>query len=85
VLVKLRNPPRQVQIRGPVSVVKVLGELDLARESVLVIRNGTLVPGDAVLADDDEVEIRPVISGGAAELLSREHRAAELLSREHRP
>jgi hypothetical protein len=23
------------------------------------------VPGDAVLADDDVVEIRPVISGGA--------------------
>jgi hypothetical protein len=23
------------------------------------------VPGDAVLADDDEIEIRPVISGGA--------------------
>jgi molybdopterin converting factor small subunit len=33
--------------------------------SVLVVRGDTLVPGDAVLADDDVIEIRPVISGGA--------------------
>jgi sulfur carrier protein len=65
VLVKLRNPSRRIEVRGPVSVVKVLGELELSRESVLVIRNGTLVPGDAILADDDEIEIRPVISGGS--------------------
>lgn len=63
-LVTLRNPTRRVELAGPVSVVKVLQDLGLARESVLVIRNGTLVPGDAVLADDDQVEIRPVISGG---------------------
>ncbi|MGI8710085.1 MAG: hypothetical protein ACR2LA_03715 [Acidimicrobiales bacterium] len=31
----------------------------------MVIRGGTLVPGDAMLDDGDEIEIRPVISGGA--------------------
>lgn len=46
------------------SVVKLLNQLDLNRESVLVIRESTLVPGDAMLDDGDEVEIRPVISGG---------------------
>ena len=46
------------------SVVKLLKKLDVPRESVLVIRDGTLVPGDAVLPDDADVEIRPVISGG---------------------
>ena len=40
-------------------------QLDLNCESVLVVRGDTLVPGDAVLADDDVIEIRPVISGGA--------------------
>ena len=63
--VQLRNPSRQVEVPGPASVAAVLNRLDLSRESVLVISNGTLVPGDALLADDAVVEIRPVISGGA--------------------
>lgn len=47
------------------SVPKLLNRLDLHAGSVLVICNGTLVPNDTVLADDDVVEIRNVISGGA--------------------
>jgi len=65
VKVLLRNPRREVELRGPISVTKLLSRLDLNRESVLVIRDATLVPGDAMLADTDAVEIRPVISGGA--------------------
>jgi sulfur carrier protein len=53
-------------MEGPMSVAKLLGRLDLNRESVLLVRNDTLVPGDALLDDADVVEIRPVISGGAA-------------------
>jgi sulfur carrier protein len=64
VKVLLRNPRRELEFEGPLSVVSLLGRLDVNRESVLVISNGTLVPGDAVLADTDVVEIRPVISGG---------------------
>ena len=64
VKVLLRNPRRELELDGPVSVVSLLGRLDLNRESVLVISNGTLVPGDALLQDTDVVEIRPVISGG---------------------
>jgi sulfur carrier protein len=48
-----------------VTVAKLLAQLELNRESVLIVRGDTLVPGDAVLADDDVVEVRPVISGGS--------------------
>jgi sulfur carrier protein len=65
VKVLLRNPRREIEIDGPRRVHALLTKLELNRESHLVIRNGTLVPGDAELLDDDVVEIRPVISGGA--------------------
>ena len=62
--VLLRNPRREVDVTGGRTVRALLSKLDLDRESHLVICNGTLVPGDARLADTDTVEIRPVISGG---------------------
>jgi len=65
VQVTLRNPKRVLEIEGPLRVHALLDRLELNRESVLVIRGDTLVPGDVVLDDADTVEIRPVISGGA--------------------
>ena len=63
--VLLRNPRREVELDGDRTVNRLLDDLGLAREAHLVICNGTLVPGDARLAHDDVIEIRPVISGGA--------------------
>jgi sulfur carrier protein len=64
VLVHLSNPKREVEVAGPLRVADLVKQLGLNRESVLVIRGDSLVTGDATLADSDDIEIRPVISGG---------------------
>lgn len=64
--VKLRNPDRTVEVSGPRNVLTLLQELQIVPESVLVIRNSTLLTRDESLNDEDEVEVRPVLSGGAS-------------------
>ncbi|MCC7076235.1 MAG: MoaD/ThiS family protein [Acidimicrobiia bacterium] len=63
--VRLRNPNREVEIAGPRRVSAILRELDINPESVLVICGDELLTRDEEVAADSEIEIRPVISGGA--------------------
>ncbi len=62
--VLLRNPRREVEVRGGRRVKDVLKELDVVPESVIVIRGDELITADRVVADDDTIELRPVMSGG---------------------
>jgi sulfur carrier protein len=62
----LRNPRRELELPAPHNVAQLLEDLDVLAESVLVIRNDTLATRDERLRDSDVVEIRPVMSGGAA-------------------
>jgi len=63
--VLLRNPRRELELPAPRTVEQLLRTLDVVPESVLVIRNDTLATRDERLTEDDVVEIRPVVSGGA--------------------
>lgn len=63
--VKLRNPDRTVEVSGPRTVAGLLQELEIVPGSVLVIRAATLLTRDERVLDDDEIEVRPVLSGGA--------------------
>ncbi len=63
--VKLRNPDRVVEVSGRSNVLGLLQELQIVPESVLVIRDATLLTRDEGLNDSDEIEVRPVLSGGS--------------------
>jgi sulfur carrier protein len=62
--VLLSHPSRTVEVKGPKKVKDLLRELSLVVEAHLVIRGDELVTEDEMLYDKDQVEIRPVISGG---------------------
>jgi sulfur carrier protein ThiS len=61
--VRLRNPDRDVA--GERSVRDLLAELRVNPDTVLVIRRGELITREERVGEQDEIEIRPVISGGA--------------------
>lgn len=63
--VVLRNPDREVALPGGRPIRDVLDELGIDADTVLVIRDGELVTRHDRVEDDDELEVRPVISGGA--------------------
>lgn len=63
--VRLRNPDREVEVAGDRPVRAVLDELGVDPDTVLVIREGELVTREARVGPFDEIEVRPVISGGA--------------------
>jgi sulfur carrier protein len=65
VKVKLRNPDREVEVAGNRKVHDVLRELDIDPDTVLVIRDRELLTREDVVGEQDALEIRPVISGGA--------------------
>lgn len=64
--VLLRNPRREVEVPGGRRVKDVLKELEIIPETVLVIRGDTLITLDQVVAEEDTIELRPVMSGGSA-------------------
>jgi len=65
VKVILRNPRREVDLAGNRRVKEILRELAIVPETVLVICGDDLVTADHVVRDDETIELRPVMSGGA--------------------
>lgn len=62
--VRLHHPRRELEIPGRRRVSQILTEMALDPEAYLIIRGDALLTADAEVGDEDEIEVRPVISGG---------------------
>lgn len=62
--IRLHHPRRDLEIPGRGRVSQILAEMGLDLEAHLVIRGDTLLTSDSEVGEADEIEIRPVISGG---------------------
>ncbi len=60
----LRNPRREVDVVGRRRVREILADLGVVQGTVLIIRGDELLTADAMVGDDDVLELRPVMSGG---------------------
>jgi sulfur carrier protein ThiS len=64
--INLRPQRRTVEITGRRRVGQLLSELGILPSTAMVIRGDLLLTESEVVEDADEIEIRAVISGGAA-------------------
>lgn len=62
----IKHEKKELELRGPETVIDLLKELDFKREEVLVIdtESGKLLPPWEKLRGNETIEIRKVISGG---------------------
>ncbi len=61
----IRQPKRrEVELRGRRKVNDVLKELDVNPESVIVVKGKQLLTRDAMVAEDETIEVVSAISGG---------------------
>lgn len=54
----------EFSVKGPREVFRILKELGILEDTVLVIREGALLTKDTVVDDEERIEILPVVSGG---------------------
>jgi sulfur carrier protein ThiS len=62
---KLVYRDQEWDMRGGMTARAAIKKVDLDPEAVLVVRNGQLVTDDTILAEEDEVKLIAVVSGGA--------------------
>ncbi|RMF90531.1 MAG: thiamine biosynthesis protein ThiS [Methanobacteriota archaeon] len=56
---------REIHLAGrEATVEELLKQLNVARETVIVVVNREISPEETELADGDEVRLLPVVSGG---------------------
>jgi sulfur carrier protein len=64
--VHLRPQQRTVELPGRRTVARMLAELGVLPGTAMVIRGDLLLTDNDMVDDQDEIEVRAVISGGVA-------------------
>ncbi|MGH7912584.1 MAG: MoaD/ThiS family protein [Candidatus Dormibacteraceae bacterium] len=65
-------PERTIRQVEPGTVAQTLRRLGLHQDAHLVVRGEDILTGDTRLQEEDQVDVLPVISGGAASPLASE-------------
>jgi len=81
--VHLHPQRRTVEVAGRRSVGRLLSELNVLPSTAMVIRRDELLTDGEMVEDDDEIEIRAVISGGSNDLGAGEREPREALATGH--
>lgn len=63
--VHLRPQQRTIELSGRRTVGRLLAELDILPNTAMVIRGDLLLTDGEMVEEEDDVEIRAVISGGS--------------------
>jgi sulfur carrier protein ThiS len=62
--IKIKVRDHEYQLEGELSLNKALKRLNIPNNSILAIRNGSLLTEDEILRDNDQIELVAIISGG---------------------
>jgi len=55
---------KELEVKGPKTVVNLAKELNITLEANVFIRNGEIVAPDDILNDEDTIEVISAVSGG---------------------
>jgi sulfur carrier protein ThiS len=61
---KIKFREHDYQLENELPLYKALKRLNIPNNSILAIRNGSLLTEDEILHDGDQIELVAVISGG---------------------
>jgi sulfur carrier protein ThiS len=62
--IKIKIRDHEYLLESEISLNKALKRLNIPNNSILAIRNGSLLTEDEILRDNDQIELVAVISGG---------------------
>jgi sulfur carrier protein ThiS len=62
--IKIKVRDHEYHLEGELSLNKALKRLNIPNNSILAIRNGSLLTEDEILRDNDHIELVTIISGG---------------------